>query len=141
MGEEKKGFFKRLVDVYKRQVMVCDEWIRGVRGELPVQKISNNGKEKVLVFTQRAVDRALVKELNAQVQRDGERREYYLSVSYTHLEQPGCGTSERIDLPRSGCRKYWIQACTETGKSRSLRSDDSGNRSSGQRSVQRMLCK
>ncbi len=51
------------------------------------------------------------------------------------------GTSERIDLPRSGCRKYWIQACTETGKSRSLRSDDSGNRSSGQRSVQRMLCK
>ena len=52
-------------------VMVCDEWIRGVRGELPVQKISDNGKEKVLVFTQRAVDRALVRELNARCKEMG----------------------------------------------------------------------
>lgn len=75
-------------------VMVCDEWIRGVRGELPVQKISNNGKEKVLVFTQRAVDRALVKELNAQVQRDGERREYYLSFPGYVMRQTSSVLSE-----------------------------------------------
>ncbi len=57
---------------------VCETWIGG-KNSLPVEQVSDNGKEKVLVFTQRAVDMKLVEEMNRQVAEDGDIREYYLS--------------------------------------------------------------
>lgn len=57
---------------------VCETWIGG-KNTLPVETVKNNGKEKVLVFTQRAVDTALVEEMNEQVAKDSEIREYYLT--------------------------------------------------------------
>lgn len=58
---------------------VCETWIGGRKDVLKIEEIPDNGKEKVLVFTQRAVDQALVEELNRQVEKDGDVREYYLS--------------------------------------------------------------
>lgn len=58
---------------------VCATWILGQDGELPVETVAKNGKEKVLVFTQSPVSQELVEEMNRQVALDGERREYYLS--------------------------------------------------------------
>ncbi len=57
---------------------VCAAWIKGEK-TLPAETILDNGKEKILVFTQRAVDTALVEEMNRQVEKDSDTREYYLS--------------------------------------------------------------
>ena len=46
---------------------------------------------------------------------------------------------KRIDLSRSGCWKYWIQACTASRKGRCIWSDYTGYCKAGQRSVQRMF--
>ena len=70
----------------------------------------------------------LAKEQYPDLKLDGEfQRRSFQSTGQRHRRQ-----SKRTDLPGSGCRKHRIQTDTETGKSRSLRTNHTGYRSTGQ---------
>ena len=84
----------------------------------------------------------LAKEMAPELKLDGELQLDAAIVPAVGESEstwkPGCRTCKCSDLPRSGCRKYRIQACTEACKSRSIWSSDTGNCSTSQRSVPRM---
>ncbi len=81
----------------------------------------------------------IAKEANPDLALDGELQlDAAIVPSVGASKAPDskvAGKSKRSDLPGSGCRKHRIQTGTETGKSRSIRPNDAGDRSSSQRSV------
>ena len=78
----------------------------------------------------------LAKEQYPDLKLDGEfQLDAAIVPSVGASKAPGSDSrrqSKRTDLPGSGCRKHRIQTDTETGKSRSLRTNHTGYRSTGQ---------
>ena len=108
------------------------ELLVGEEAKVAMLSHSTMGSAKHALVDKMVEATRIAKEQYPELKLDGELQlDAAIVPSVGASEERRCRQGKRSGIPEPGCRKHWLQACSETWQGRSLRPGYSGYRKAG----------